>query len=440
MTSQPKRKKKRSLVRTLLYRFFTGLEILIKFCFFIPILLFMVWFSHKVDISGLFQGELAPREVANMLLAGETVSNYDKMDERAVLELYVQNLPEDQIPDTIALGSSRVLQLRQELGGGSFFNMGLSGASSMDIMNCFYLLDKAGKLPKNLIIEVDPWLFNGDSAADLNKKADTELFSEFLQKALGLTSDYEEPDQLALWKALIDPAYFQGNVKYALKQRATGEATTEDGESIPFQPVSGDLDSLDNNVKEPDGSVLYQADFRNWDYDQVMAEVLDQAGTLNGLHGFSKMDPYWTDLFERFIGYVQSKDVNVVFLLTPYHPFIIKHVHNNPQGFEGFFEVEPWLRSFAQEHNIPLYGSYHASRIGVPESLFYDGLHCKPEALKLYFPGIDAALQGLQTSYETRYLETYGTSNADLVTNALVGSTADCLVVDKEWFAQASAA
>ena len=76
----------------------------------------------------------------------------------------------------------------------------------------------------------------------------------------------------------------------------------------------------------------------------------------------------------------------------------------------------------------------------MPESLFYDGLHCKPEALKLYFPGIEAALQGLQTSYETQYLETYGADNADLVTNALVGSTADCLVVDEEWFAQASAA
>ena len=151
MTNQPKRKKKRSLVRTLLYRFFTGLEILIKFCFFIPILLFMVWFSHKVDISGLFQGELAPREVANMLLAGDTVSNYDKMDERAVLELYVQNLPEEQVPETIALGSSRVLQLQQELGGGSFFNMGLSGASAMDVMNCFYLLDKEGKLNGDVI-------------------------------------------------------------------------------------------------------------------------------------------------------------------------------------------------------------------------------------------------------------------------------------------------
>ena len=439
MTNQPKRKKKRSLVRTLLYRFFTGLEILIKFCFFIPILLFIVWFSHKVDISGLFQGELAPREVANMLLAGDTVSNYDKLDERAVLELYVQNLPEEQVPETIALGSSRVLQLQQELVGGSFFNMGLSGASAMDVMNCFYLLDKEGKLPKNLIIEVDPWLFNGENPT-LNQQADTELFPEFLQNALGIESDYQEPDKLELWKALIDPAYFQGNVKYALKQRATGETTTEDGESIPFQPVSGDLDQLEYNAKAPDGTVVYQADFRNWNYDQVMAEVLDQAGTLNGLHGFSQMDPYWTDLFERFVSYVQSKDVNVVLLLTPYHPFIIKYVHDNPQGFDGFFDVEPWLRSFAQEHNIPLYGSYHASRIGVPESLFYDGLHCKPEALKLYFPGIEAALQGLQTFYEAQYLETYGADNADLVTNALVGTTADCLVVDEEWFAKASAA
>ena len=255
MTNQPKRKKKRSLVRTLLYRFFTGLEILIKFSFFIPILLFMVWFSHKVDISGLFQGELAPREVANMLLAGDTVSNYDKMDERAVLKLYVQNLPEEQVPDTVALGSSRVLQLRQELVGGSFFNMGLSGASAMDIMNCFYLLDKEGKLPKNLIIEVDPWLFNGDSAADLNKKADTELFSEFLQKGLGMTSDYEEPDKLELWKALIDPAYFQGNVKYALKQRATGETTTEDGESIPFQAVIGDRQQREGTGRQRTVSV-----------------------------------------------------------------------------------------------------------------------------------------------------------------------------------------
>ena len=94
----------------------------------------------------------------------------------------------------------------------------------------------------------------------------------------------------------------------------------------------------------------------------------------------------------------------------------------------------PWSTTF------PCTAATMPAGIGVPESLFYDGLHCKPEALKLYFPGIEAALQGLQTSYEAQYLETYGADNADLVTNALVGTTADCLVVDEEWFAKASAA
>ena len=180
-----------------------------------------------MDISGLFQGELAPREVANMLLAGDTVSNYEQMDERQILELYVQNLPEAQVPDTVALGSSRVMQLSEAIVGSSYYNAGMSGAGAMDVMNAWYLFERAGKLPKNLILCVDPWMFNGVSASDLNKKADPELFAEFLEKALGLASDYEEPDQLEIWKALVDPAYFQGNVKYYLCLLYTSDAADE---------------------------------------------------------------------------------------------------------------------------------------------------------------------------------------------------------------------
>ena len=59
------------------------------------------------------------------------------------------------------------------------------------------------------------------------------------------------------------------------------------------------------------------------------------------------------------------------------------HVYNNPEGFTGFFEVEPWVREFAAMNGIPVYGSYHAGRVGIQESMFFDGLHCKPEALRL---------------------------------------------------------
>ena len=424
-----------SFLRFLVVRLLCFLEIGLKFCLFLPILLFMVWFNYKVDISGLFQGELAPRQVANLLLEGKNVSDYDKMDERQVLQLYAQNL--DKAPDTVALGSSRVLQLTEGLVGGSYFNAGISGAGAMDIMNIWYLFEREDKLPENLILCVDPWLFNPDP--DLNKNADTELFAEFLEKGLGIAADYEEPDTVALWKALVDPAYFQGNVTYYLKQKESGVVQTEDGGSIPFHALAnGSLGTLEYAAKRADGSVQYPLGFCTWNYDQVMAEVLAQAGTLNAMHGFEQMDAYWTDLFVRFVEHVQQKGVNVVFLLTPYHPFIALHVYNNPQGFTGFFEVEPWVREFAAGHGIPVYGSYHAGRVGIQESMFFDGVHCKPEALRLMFPGIDEALAGGQTAYETMYLATYGgTENS---ANALIGYDANCVVVDADWLAQAEAA
>lgn len=426
---------KTSPLRFVLVRLLTFAEIGLKFCLFLPILLFMVWFNYKVDVSGLFQGELAPRQVATLLLEGNTVSGYDQMDERQVLEVYAQNLAEG--PDTLALGSSRVLQLSEDLvGGGSFFNAGISGAGPMDIMNIWYLFEREDKLPKTLILEVDAWLFNPDP--DINRNADAELFAEFLEKALGMNADYEEPDTVELWKALVDPAYFQGNVTYYLKQQATGAVLTEDGEDIPFKAIQGSIEALDYAVKRADGSVQYPAAFRNWNYDQVMAEVLAQAGTLEALHGFDQMDPYWTSLFSRFIAHVQEKGVKVVFLMTPYHPFIALHVYNNPQGFTGFFEVEPWVREFAAQSDIPVYGSYHAGRVGIQESMFFDGLHCKPEALRLMFPGVEAALSGEVTAYERLYLEEYGdTENS---ANALIGYDAACVVVDEAWLAQAEAA
>lgn len=427
--------KKTSYLRFLLVRLLTFAEIGLKFCLFLPILLFMVWFSYKVDVSGLFQGELAPRQVASLLLEGDVVSGYDQMDERQVLALYAQNL--EKAPDTLALGSSRVLQLSEDLvGGGSFFNAGISGAGPMDIMNIWYLFEREGKLPQNLILEVDPWLFNPDP--DINRNADAELFAEFLEKALGIDADYEEPDTVELWKALVDPAYFQGNVTYYLKQKETGAVLTEDGEDIPFKAIEGSIEALDYAVKRADGSIQYPVSFRNWNNDLVMAEVLAQAGTISALHGFEAMDAYWADLFTRFIEHVEGQGVNVVFLFTPYHPFIALHVYNNPQGLTGFFEVEPWVRDFAEKHGIPVYGSYHAGRVGIQESMFFDGLHCRPEALRLMFPGVEKALAGETTAYERLYLEEYGdTENS---AGALIGYDAGCVVVDEAWLAAAEAA
>ena len=45
---------------------------------------------------------------------------------------------------------------------------------------------------------------------------------------------------------------------------------------------------------------------------------------------------------------------------------------------QGFFETENWIRQYAHDYNIPLYGSYDPTCIkGLDETDFFDGLHCK---------------------------------------------------------------
>ena len=82
-------------------------------------------------------------------------------------------------------------------------------------------------------------MFYGSEAA-FDARADADLYNEFLTKVLNVPTDYEEPDKVELWKALADPAYFQGNVDYYIKNRGQATVTDDEGNTIEFNPVEGD--------------------------------------------------------------------------------------------------------------------------------------------------------------------------------------------------------
>ena len=101
-------------------RLYFGAKTLFKLALCVPVLVFMVWFSYTVDRSGLFQGELAPRRIVDLMLQGYDVTNFDSMDEREVVQLYAQDVPET--PQVIGVGSSRVLQFSREVIGTDSFS------------------------------------------------------------------------------------------------------------------------------------------------------------------------------------------------------------------------------------------------------------------------------------------------------------------------------
>lgn len=385
----------------LVRRLYFGSKTLFKFALFIPILVFMVWFSYTVDRSGLFQGELAPRRIVDLMLQGYDVSNFEQMNEieREVVQLFAQDVPDT--PEVIGIGSSRVLQFTRELvGTDSFFNMGVTGADVRDNMTSYYKMVCYGKAPKVLIWSVDPWVLYGDEAA-FDKRADVELYNEFLTKVLGVETDYEEEDRVALWKALVEPAYFQGNVDYYLKNRGQSVVTDDDGNPIDFNPVDGDPYEQPTTIKRSDGSVLYDPEFRDANPDQVRALAAEACPTFNSVHmeGFDSLSPKQEEAFDKFIQYAQNQGTTVILALSPWHPYLYDFLLTETDQHQGFFETENWIRQYAHDYNIPLYGSYDPTCIkGLDETDFFDGLHCKGCGIAKFFPGVPQVLQDVENN------------------------------------------
>ncbi len=380
-------------------RVYFGAKTVSRIVLLLPILVFMVWVSYTVDRSGLFQGELAPRRIVDLMLQGYDVTNFESMDERQVVQLYAQDVPET--PQVIGIGSSRVLQFNRDLVGvDSFFNMGVTGADVRDNMTSYYKMVTYDKAPEVLIWSVDPWVFYGNEAA-YDYRADAELYNEFLTKVLGVPTDYEEPDKVELWKALVEPAYFQGNVDYYVKNRGQDVVTDDDGNTIEFNPVSGDPYDQTTTIKRSDGSVLYDTAFRNQTQEQILSLAAAESTTFNSVHmeGFDAMSDTQIKAFEAFIDYAHSQGTTVILVLSPWHPFLYNYLLNETDLHKGFFQVEPWLRQYCAEHNVPLYGSYDPECIeGLEEMDFFDGLHCKDTGIEKFFPGVPAVLQAVETN------------------------------------------
>ena len=333
-------------------RLLSALRLALGALLFTPVFALLVAVNYGVDCQGYFLGDTYLREIATMLFEGKNVVGFNQLNGREleVLEVIVANMNEETTPETIALGSSRILQLTREMVGTSFYNSGTSGGDFNDVLSVFSLYDKAGKLPKNVIIGLDPWLFNTD--VDANGSNDPSLYAEFLTEKLGVPTEYEKKDLSKTWKNLFDLTYFQGNIEYMLKgSNKSGAAQTVDDSALYQQ---------DTEVKCSDGSLVYDREFRGWKQDAVDHAALEVAN--NGmfrLDYYTEPDAQRLAIFEKWLQYMQEKGINVIILLSPYHPIIYDRALSDTERYGGLFGTEKAARALGKKYNIPVYGSYN---------------------------------------------------------------------------------
>ena len=99
----------------------------------------------------------------------------------------------------------------------------------------------------------------------------------------GLSRQRDEIEK-AIIKALADPAYFQGNVDYYIKNRGQATVTDDEGNTIEFNPVEGDPYNQTTSIKRSDGSVLYDVAFRNQTEDQIRTLAAEACMSLSLIH------------------------------------------------------------------------------------------------------------------------------------------------------------
>ncbi len=360
---------------------------------FTPFLALVIYINYTVDCQGYFLGDLDLRGVAEMILAGDDLIGYDQVlsRQREILDTVVANMDDDSVPETIALGSSRIMQLSREMVRTSFYNSSLSGADFYELLCEFYIYDRRGRLPKNVIIGVDPWIFNTDVDAQ-SKRADPMLYAEFVSERLGIPMPYEKEDTSQKWGYLFDLSYFQGNLEYMQTATALGDQVeTESGAVLQAVPKDK-LYELDAEVRRADGSVVYGLSYRSRPQEEVDADALQQTTVMAFLENYPEPDAGRLAVFEAWLRYMQEKEINVIFFLAPYPPIEYDHVLENAERYGGLLGTEEAVRALGRRYNIPVYGSYDPYAIPAENVDFYDGLHPRAECVARIFPGVPKAL------------------------------------------------
>ena len=356
------------------------LKLIGRLLLFVPLLAGMMFVSYKVDPSGLFWGAGFERMVCDYMMQGEYVDGYQQLDGRELNEIYAREC--EKAPQVLVNGSSRTLQIDSSFSEGkTLFNAANVGADVYDFFTSYYIFAKEGKQPEIFLMGIDPWVFN-DGEENIDERSDKELFQEFLVELMGYESTQYTPENpYEKYKALLDPSYFQTSVKMYLNNK--------DASNQPEIVPQEDLYNRNDIIKAPDGSIIYDLNFRTRPQEQADGDALTTANNdLLRLTDFDQLSPYYTQLFEDFIIHLQSEGVQVIFFLPSYHHYLYWAAQANMDTYHCLFEVEDYIKAMGEKYGIPVYGSYNPDAVGLTNRDFMDGLHMRYDALKKVIPTI----------------------------------------------------
>src|SRR5437762_2695186 len=122
----------------------------------VPLGLAVMAVNYAVDPAHVFGTGAYEHRVAGLLLDGRDVGGLSNFDDRRLQQLMAAGLSGRR--EVVALGSSRVMQIRAELfPGARFYNAAVSGATLEDDVALYGLMTASGRAPARIVLGLDPW-------------------------------------------------------------------------------------------------------------------------------------------------------------------------------------------------------------------------------------------------------------------------------------------
>jgi hypothetical protein len=249
-----------------------------------------------------------------------------------------------------------------------FFNNSISSAQMNDYITILgiYLKTK-GRLPSNIIIGVDPWIFNetyGRPTGPSNWHSANKYYYYFMREKLHYNiGNSNNEKNLNMFYELINSAYTKHNI--------------ENFRSIftkKSYPIINDLNT-DTFIRLSDGSVVYPYKTRFADPEEVeKSAIIESRNDVYMLNSFEKISD--TELFEKLIDYLISTHINVIIFLPPYHPKAYGLLSGNPK-YKIINDVETYLINLKKKYNFKLIGSYNPNKLNLQKTDFFDAKHGK---------------------------------------------------------------
>lgn len=321
-------------------------------------------FNYFFDSYGFFHNNQGWNYAAKAIAQGKMVGGLENYDEREFQKQIFKNFIE--IPECIAVGSSKSMMIESNMVRckGKFFNHSVSDASLEDYIAIVGIYAKHNRLPKRIILGIDPWIFNentgrGDWIVLKNE------YTFMLSKIAG-TEDIKNKNKKNNYLQLINFDNTIYNIEH-LNQKSSIAVITND--------------NIDSSVKRADGSIAYPYKIRfQSDVETQKNASMYITGKVYNLEDFKEL--HNKKLFENFIKYLKRHNIEVEFFLPPYHPIVYDYLSTNP-SYHNVLITEKYLTDFAVVHKIKVYGSYNPHKYGFTSNDFTDGMHSKAYVSKI---------------------------------------------------------